>query len=225
MNEINHQHDSTVERMPPPRGQASDRFTLAAGAVWLAVVLTGMFVLLRYSQTAGLVGNPPAQWPVTSQMTRTTGIPSLIMFLHPHCPCSSASIGELEQFMAHCMERVNVQVLFVQPEGMTEAWAQTSLWRKALAIPGVSVRCDHDGVEAGRFQALTSGQTLLYGADGALLFQGGITLSRGHAGDNPGRSAVEALLRHELVNPAQTLVFGCALSEVEIQKGCVACKP
>ncbi|MDZ4405416.1 hypothetical protein [Prosthecobacter sp.] len=225
MNEIKPQDTNAAERALHLLGRPAVSFTLAAGTAWLVVVLAGMFLLLRYSQAAGLAGNPPAQWPVASLVPQSTGMHSLILFLHPHCPCSRASIGELEQIMTHCQGQVSAQVLFVQPAEMSEAWAHTGLWHTAAAIPGVSVRCDHAGVEARRFQALTSGQTLLYDPAGALLFQGGITLSRSHAGDNPGRSAVESLVRHESSDPAQTWVFGCALGVAEIQKGCVACKP
>jgi hypothetical protein len=51
----------------------------------------------------------------------------------------------------------------------------------------------------------------MYDRDGRLLFQGGITISRGHAGDNPGRSALVALLNHELVSEVETPVYGCSL--------------
>ena len=53
---------------------------------------------------------------------------------------------------------------------------------------------DDDGAEARRFGAETSGQTLLYDEHGALLFSGGITGARGHAGDNAGRASLVALL-------------------------------
>ncbi len=46
---------------------------------------------------------------------------------------------------------------------------------------------------------------------GTLLFSGGITGARGHAGDNAGRAAIVALLNQ--LNPATTAtnVFGCSL--------------
>jgi hypothetical protein len=52
---------------------------------------------------------------------------------------------------------------------------------------------------------------VLYGPQGDLLFQGGITMSRGHEGDNPGRSALESLVRHKLFNQVRTSVYGCSL--------------
>ena len=87
----------------------------------------------------------------------------------------------------------------------------TDLWRRAAAIKGVTVVQDSEGVEAERFHAATSGYTLLYGSDGRLLFSGGITGARGHAGDNAGRSAIAALLTAEGAPTGTTPVFGCSL--------------
>ena len=70
---------------------------------------------------------------------------------------------------------------------------------------------DGDGREARLFQAVTSGQTILYDSHGRLLFSGGITASRGHSGDNAGRSAIVSLVNAEVPDRTETLVFGCPL--------------
>lgn len=70
---------------------------------------------------------------------------------------------------------------------------------------------DGDGVEAKRFGAFTSGQALLYDAQGQLRFSGGITDSRGHEGDNAGREAIEAILAGKTATTTLTDVFGCGL--------------
>jgi hypothetical protein len=147
------------------------------------------------------------------------------MFAHPHCPCTRASLGELERLMAQVPGRLSAHVVFLKPPGTAADWEKTDLWGKAARIPGVSVGADNAGREARRFNAETSGQTLLYDQAGKLRFQGGITLSRGHAGDNPGRSAIEELLREERSNQVKTPVFGCALFEAQCEKGDVLCKP
>jgi hypothetical protein len=85
------------------------------------------------------------------------------------------------------------------------------LWGTASALPNVTVLRDDDGVEAARFGAVTSGQTLLYDANGELIFSGGITGARGHAGDNAGRRALIALLEHKEPFHRLTSVFGCSL--------------
>ena len=64
---------------------------------------------------------------------------------------------------------------------------------------------------------MTSGQTALYDPAGNLLFQGGITETRGHAGDNTGCEAIESLVLHQNMTttpstgPGETAVFGCSL--------------
>ena len=193
--------------------------------IWLLVVLTGSLLMAQYSQTAGIAGIPPEQWPETSQVRREPGISKLVVFLHPHCPCSRATLSELERLMAHCQGLISTQVWFIQPEGRDEAWVKTDLWSGAAAIPGVQVAMDHAGAEARRFQAATSGQTLLYDAAGRLVFHGGITLTRGHAGDNPGRDAIECLVKQKTSLSTSTPVFGCALGWNNKLKECTLCQP
>ena len=75
----------------------------------------------------------------------------------------------------------------------------------------VAVRVDPEGVEARRFGSQTSGQIMLYDADGQLLFSGGITAARGHSGDNAGRNAILSLLTSGSSEQRGTPVFGCPL--------------
>jgi hypothetical protein len=122
--------------------------------------------------------------------------------------------------MARTQGRIAAYVFFLRPAELPETWADTSLWRQAAAIPGVTARMDTDGIEARRFGSVTSGDTLVYGADGRLLFHGGITISRGHEGDNPVLSALVALARNSSVESTQTPVFGCSLFGPQcLQKG------
>jgi hypothetical protein len=181
------------------------------GVVWLVLIVAGALVMDRYAGTAGAAPPAPAKWPEESLVPRDSAHPTLIMFVHPHCPCSSASIGELERLMARYQGRCKAQVLFLNPPAMGPGWTTTDLWRQAAAIPGVTVTNDDGGREAGIFHAETSGQTLLYERDGTLMFQGGITIARGHRGDNPGSDALKALLGHQLSTPVKTSTFGCSL--------------
>jgi hypothetical protein len=107
--------------------------------------------------------------------------------------------------------RVAGRVLFVRPAGLPEGWEQTDTWRTAQAIPGVTVAVDPDGVEAARFGARTSGQVLLYGEDGRLLFSGGITPIRGHGGASAGQERIVSLVTTGRADAATSRVFGCAL--------------
>lgn len=113
--------------------------------------------------------------------------------------------------MAQAQNRVTAYVLFLKPEGSSDDWEKTDLWQSAASIPDVKVIVDERGAEAHRFHASTSGQTVLYGSEGQLLFSGGITGSRGHSGDNAGRSAIVSLLHTGEAERSETFVFGCPL--------------
>ena len=179
--------------------------------LWFAAAVTGSVAMWRYANRPGQKGIPSPSWPADSQISLSGTRAILVMFAHPKCPCSRASVGELAKLMADCRGQVTAHVWFFQPMGASEDWSLTDLWRSAETIPGVSVHRDAGAVEARRFHAATSGQTLLYDRQGKLLFEGGITAARGHAGDNPGRDAVAALLKHRVTLRLSTPVFGCSL--------------
>ena len=189
--------------------------TWGIGAVWLGIVLAGTFLMVAYANTPGEAGSPPASWPNSSPLPRNPQKATLVMFIHPHCPCSRASVGELAVLMAHCQDKVGAHVFFVRPAGMTMEWTKTDTWREAAQIPGVTVHRDDEAQEARRFGAETSGTTELFDAEGRLVFHGGITGARGHSGDNDGRDAVEALLLDEPAVKTSTPVFGCSLFNCE----------
>jgi len=185
---------------------------------WLVAAGAGLWVLARYEFTPGEFSAAAEQWPVGSRIQREPGKYTLVMAVHPKCPCSRASVGELAKAMARMPGRVSAHVLFVQPTEFTEDWAKTDLWREATAIPEVSVQFDEEEKEARRFGANVSGETLLYDASGRLRYQGGITASRGHWGDSRGRAAVEALVRGEATETAKMPAFGCLLHGPESRK-------
>lgn len=183
----------------------------ALTVLWLCLVGIGMSAMWKYQVTPGEVTKSPLHWPADSQIECNTNRATLVMFAHPHCPCTRASINELALIMTHCSEKLDAQVLFLKPTKFPENWEQTDLWLSAEEIPGVNVFSDEDGTEAMKFHAKTSGYSLLFDANGQLLFRGGITGSRGHSGDNAGRSAIESILMNGVAETNQTLAFGCPL--------------
>jgi len=184
----------------------------AAGAVWLSMIGAGIGALWTYESTPDVAAAAaPDRWPAASRIKPADGRATLVMSAHPHCPCTRASIGELARLMTQAQGRVTAYVLFVKPQGFPDGWEQTDLWASAAAIPGVTPVRDDEGVEAGRFHAAASGRTALYDAAGSLLFSGGITGARGHAGDNAGRAAIVSLLTEGEAERRETPVFGCPL--------------
>ena len=186
------------------------RLLLVAGA-WLLAVGAGFVTLLNYSGTPGHAGTPVSCWPAHSRVRLDASRANLVMLAHPHCPCTRASIGSLAHIMTRCQGLVTAHVVFYKPAGFPQDWEQTDLWHAAAAIPGVEILCDEEGNEARRFGATTSGQVLLYSPGGEMLFSGGITVSRGHAGDNAGRDAVISTLTGRRADRTHCPVFGCPL--------------
>jgi hypothetical protein len=223
---------------------------LPAGIVWAAAVAFGSARLLNYEFMPGAAGTPSRSWPSDPPSLR--GAPgirpnrrvpaervdaTLVMVAHPRCPCTRASIAELGHVMAHAQNSVAAYVLFYRPGTFPPGWERTDLWRSAAAIPGVTVIADPDGRQARRFGAVTSGHVLLYDRTGKLLFTGGITGSRGHAGDNDGAdSVIQLLTRGPTARPGDPhsgwreagprvaacphpCVYGCPIQAVPVPSG------
>ena len=153
----------------------------------------------------------PTAWPRESAIARPRNRPEMLVFVHPDCSCTFATIDELEQLETRKSgaSAPEVNVLFYRPRN--SKWSPNALWKKAQGLPGSRVRWDDDAREARRFGVLTSGYTLLYSASGKLLFNGGVTGSRGHTGDNFGIERLAAALASGERAPVKSLVFGCAL--------------
>lgn len=184
---------------------------LTAASLGLSAV--GLGALAIHSNAPGASVAPPATWPEGSAVQRQPGKPTLVMVVHPQCPCSRASLAELSRLLARRAGSVTAVVLFVRPAEEPEGWEQTDTWKSAKAIPGVTVLVDVGGVEAARFHAVTSGTTLLFGPGGEELFSGGITAARAHEGPSAGQDAISAILDAEIDGGVTAPVFGCSLTE------------
>lgn len=183
----------------------------AAITFWAVTVLSGVGVYWQYENRPGLAASAPLTWPLESRIPRIEGRPTLIIAAHPQCPCTRATLTELARLMNDDHISVDAFVLFVKPEGANGDWNSGDAWEEANKIPSVTVLHDELGSEAMLFDAHTSGQTLLFSADGKLLFSGGITAGRGRRGVSAGESAISALLKHETPVTDSTNVYGCPL--------------
>lgn len=180
---------------------------------WAIAVGVGLCFLWSYENAPGAHAAPPLEWPSDTAIHRSQDGFTLVMTVHPQCPCTRASLGELDRLMTHSGGRLKVYVLFVGHEQTPDELQQTEHWRTTAGIPGVTAVADVGGVEARRFRAATSGQTVLYDEHGRAVFSGGITASRGHSGDNAGSDAIFSLINAEPAERSETFVFGCPIFE------------
>ncbi|MDB6132229.1 MAG: hypothetical protein JWM59_472 [Verrucomicrobiales bacterium] len=198
-----------------------------AGIVWLGAAGAGIASLWHYSLIPAAVQKAGFSWPQGSALSKAAdGRFSLVMFLHPECPCSRASVEELSVLLARHPGRILPQVVFFTPEDKKTEWSDTRLWRQARELPGVRTRMDEAGREAERFGASSSGETFVYDPQGTLVFHGGVTSARGHEGDNDGLAAIENLVGKAIVETSgtrspdgggqhevKTPVYGCPLHD------------
>jgi hypothetical protein len=183
----------------------------ALACLWAGGIAGGMYLMARHDGVPGQSASAPEHWPSDSQIPLDDQRPTLIMFAHPRCPCTRASLGELERLVARRPDGATCWVVYFEPPDADQSWQAKDYPAAASAIPGVHILRDVDGREARRFGARTSGQTLLYDSDGTLRFAGGMTFARGHAGDNDGRASIESLLADGASEVSQTPVFGCPI--------------
>lgn len=181
---------------------------LAVCAVWLLLVALGSGGLWRYKYKQLAEPTASALWPATSELPRAKVLPTLLMFIHPRCTCSRASLAEVPR------GRKNTTWALTRPCDFAitlASWARGELWTAAGQIPGVLVHDDEGGREAQLFHSETSGHAVLYDPAGWRLFDGGITVARAHEGESIGNHALLALLHGKTPTENQAAVFGCPL--------------
>jgi hypothetical protein len=184
-----------------------------AHIAWASLLVAGFGSLISYQMRAGVPAAEYDTWPRGASLVLDPQRYNLVMFAHPRCSCTDASLEELKIVMTRGRGKIVPTICFFDPAGLPADWAQTRLVRAAREIPGLNVVIDLNGSLAEKFGAMTSGQVLMFDGGGRRVFAGGITGSRGHAGDNRGRSLVLALANQETSETAQTPVFGCALHD------------
>ena len=225
-------------------GQANSDVRLVAGAtsaapkrlskttavilvVWLAALFAGMAGLWKYKLTPGPSRSTRVLWPPQSHLPVHPGMPTLVLFAHPQCDCTRASLSELRILTSRFGSRIAATVVFLSPRDAPLDWKHSATWASAASIPGVRVLADDDGREVSLFGAATSGHVLLYSGKGQLLFSGGITPARGHIGGSPQMDKLVRLLESETTERVRTplathtadstivpgAIYGCPLEE------------
>lgn len=177
---------------------------------WASALAFGLRGLARYETTPGSSGAMPSAWPAGAPPLNSEGY-TLALFLHPECPCTRATLSSLDSIIAHSGGKVRTYAFAVIPDGAPPEWQESPLVAEAGRISGVKIIPDVSGCLARACGAETSGHALLFDATGHLLFSGGITDSRGHAGDSRGMQMILDAVRGRAAGVTRTPVFGCSL--------------
>lgn len=189
----------------------SRKLPILVTLVWAFVLVAGTVALNAYGLIEGPRGAAPTAWP--KELGERSARLGMVVYAHPRCPCTRATLWESAELVAASEGGLQVEVLFYVPEGESEPWAHGDLWSIAEETPNTTPRVDPGGRLAEAHGALTSGHCRVYGPEGALLFDGGLTASRGHQGTSAGEEAVRAHIRRQQTDTITTPVFGCGISE------------
>src|SRR5687767_4000546 len=95
--------NGVVDNRPVPRA------LLIAIAAWAVLTSAGILWIWDYKTTPGSASAPPASWPRAVDLPRSG--PTLVVTLHPLCPCSEATVSELARLMATLAEPITVYAL------------------------------------------------------------------------------------------------------------------
>lgn len=205
-----------------PQGSARTRRIWIAGILSFSTICTvlGFAALFAFDQTAGAVSKVPTRWPGSTILDRPAEHGSLLVFVHPYCSCTVATLHEIATLSVDRQARggrPSTTILFYRPKNSN--WKPGKLWNNAQnEIPGAQTVWDEGGEEALRFGARTSGYAVFYNAQGNLLFNGGVTGSRGHEGDNFGIDELRTAIDTGRSASHSSLVFGCDLASLSLQK-------
>lgn len=185
---------------------------------WLSLVAVGFGAIASYSARPGAVGDVPRTWPdnAPAGMTLDPDAPTLVLAVHPRCPCTRATINELERALGASPSRATIYALIFEPGPddpvhADDAFARTSIAARLASLPGVVMIPDPGAEIATRFGALTSGHTLAYTPDAALGYSGGLTPTRAHEGPNTGTSSLIELFNQRAALASDAPVYGCPL--------------
>ena len=195
--------------------EKQDKVMLMLTALWALAIAIGFFSMVDYQNSAAVVYQNPSE--ISERFNGADNCNVLIMALHPHCSCSRASLSELHKLQSNVGDAVRVYVLVYVPDGQDKGWAE-GISLAQLSRMNTEVIYDPGGKICLETGLNTSGETLLYNAQGSLLFSGGVTASRGHAGSNYGIEFLHDAISRKQVERTETPVFGCAIRSIDIEK-------
>ncbi len=200
----------------PTRTAGHTSWLIALALVaWLGASLSAWYGITTFGFVGERLadGDTPAVWPADSTIARSKHQPMLLLFLHPHCACSQATVEQLERLTTLVPARLlpTICVVASSPRSTGRLWESTPLLNSIPRLPNSYVFHDAGGVETALFGARLSGTVMLYDVDGRRLYAGGVTMARGHDGHNAGIQAVADLLINPDANAPSVPAFGCSV--------------
>lgn len=181
---------------------------------WILILAIGVGAFAQFSYTPGQAADASTAWPSLSRLQPAENQPELLVFLHPKCACSHATLKDLGSILPEIGSRAKVRVIFNDlgdPSLLEESHSYEMAKEMASESGGIEIVKDPNGVESKLFGVKTSGQVFLYDEQAKLVFSGGLTPSRGHEGESQGAIAVMSWLNSKKIQWQTSNVFGCSM--------------
>lgn len=185
--------------------------------IWVGGIVAGGFAMFRHEFTAGETEPAPQELPkeFSKLGPKTDAELTLIMAVHPDCPCTSASIEQLDRFLTSHPEKTQAVAFFwTDPQNPDPIdLSSNAYWSRLSKMKAARIYPDPGGQNAAKLGALVSGAVAAYDANGKLRFQGGLTATRGHAGPSPSIDVLTCIAEgREICGSNQSPNFGCSLN-------------
>lgn len=196
-------------QMDPSPGQSNRKPGGALFFLWMLLLAAGAGALTGYDFKGSVPEEGATAWPENPMLNLDKDRPTLLLFIHPRCPCTAASIAQLDRVLSRT--RFKTCVVVVHPPGAPEHWDTSPVVEAARRLPGAMIVVDDQGLLAQHFGAAVSGTAMAYDTTGTRRFSGGITASRGHEGDSAGSLALTEIGAGRVARVDSAPVFGCSL--------------
>ena len=189
----------------------------------IGAIVVGTWGLADYSNRPGLQGTTPETWPSelfdadsSLAIGRAKGQRAVLLFYHPHCPCTKATVRCLERLSTRFSQKPDFVAIAFCPSSENESWIESPITDSLRKGQHTRIVVDWDGQLSRRFGVYTSGHTVVYDESGKLLFSGGFTPGRGHEGDGPAASELLERINGQTKTLTRWPVFGCAIIDPEV---------
>src|ERR1700734_497456 len=91
-------------------------------------VAVGWFQMFRFDSTPGAQSAAPVRWPVDipapwewAPGATNSGSPQLLVFVHPQCSCTHATLAQLDQILSVSHAPVQVTLVIYRSEALSRA--------------------------------------------------------------------------------------------------------
>lgn len=188
---------------------------------WCLAIALCSGALAWSARRPGQGASPPERLPESITSGQTGARTTVIVAIHPRCPCSRATVANLESAWRTAARSCDLVAVVYAPGDRPVGWAETDTVKRIAALDGARRINDPDGSISAALGVWTSGQVLVYDANGKLRFSGGITPSAGHEGDCASLETLRNLVGAGTSDHSgkdsvlHSAVFGCPLCDDE----------